>query len=162
MYAYVVDGYVGDWFRLLAYFVYSPLSVFLVILTAGPTLFGVEPLVLPALAAAGYANVQFREYLGPREPYYFGPESPDEFEAAVAAEATAGVPPETGAAEPQAGDAPTADSLGSTAGSTATESGPDPAAAQATEGAATAPAGEPAAAADSSERGILPQFMRRL
>lgn len=198
LYAYVIDGYVGDWFRLLAYFVYSPLSVFLVILAAGPTLFGVEPLVVPALVFAGYGNHQFREYLRPEVPYYFGPESRELFEAVVETEAAAGRPAET----------PTAGSGESTAASAAAEAGDEPAATAAAEGdaaatavteAATAtansaettasadgtdtasldeseaadgnsrdgpgfdhPGAEPAAAADSSERGILPKFMRRL
>jgi len=67
LYAYVVDGYVGDAFRVVAFFLYSPLSVFLVILTAGPTLFGIEPLFVPALALAGYANVRLRGSL-PADP----------------------------------------------------------------------------------------------
>ncbi|WP_440767412.1 hypothetical protein [Natronorubrum sp. DTA7] len=181
LYSYVIDGYVGAWFRLLAYFVYSPLAVFLVILTAGPTLFGIEPLVVPALAVAGYANLQLREYLSPREPYYFGPDSQDSFEASLETEATAGSPV----------DAPTAETGGSTAESATTASETEPTAA-ATADEATArsagapesghaetdpfddpgvrndgtefdhPGAEPAAAADSSERGILPEFMRRL
>ncbi|SDK93437.1 hypothetical protein [Natronorubrum texcoconense] len=181
LYAYVIDGYVGAWFRLLAYFVYSPLAVFLVILTAGPTLFGVEPLVVPAIVLAGYANHQLREYLSPREPYYFGPDSPDAFEASLETGATAGSPI----------DAPTAETGDSAAESATTASENEPTAA-ATADDATArsgggpesgrpeansfdesgvreggtefdhPGAEPAAAADSSERGILPEFMRRL
>ncbi|MFC6769156.1 hypothetical protein, partial [Natrinema soli] len=85
LYAYVVDGYVGDAFRVVAFFLYSPLSVFLVILTAGPTVFGIEPLFVPALALAGYANVRLRGSL-PADPYYFGPESEAEFQATVDAE----------------------------------------------------------------------------
>ncbi|WP_238709594.1 hypothetical protein [Natronorubrum halophilum] len=197
LYAYVIDGYVGDWFRLLAYFVYSPLSVALVILAAGPTLFGVEPLVVPALVLAGYGNHQFREYLRPDVPYYFGPESRASFEAVVETEATAGTSTET----------PTANSVESTAASAATRADTESATAAPAEGDTTAndsgeptandggeptaatghdagaasfddatatdsnsddgsgfdhPGVEPATAADSSERGILPEFMRRL
>lgn len=189
LYAYVVDGYVGDAFRLLAFFVYSPLSVFLVILTAGPTLFGIEPLFVPALALAGYANVQLQDYLAPNDPYYFGPESEAAFEAAVDAETET----ETGADEPTpraeaAGTtrAPTAGTETQTAATTTaagTETATANAAETATATAGTAvadgsspgsydeprdetavdpPAGEPAPAEDSSERGILPEFMRRL
>ncbi|WP_339106505.1 hypothetical protein [Haloterrigena salinisoli] len=193
LYAYVVDGYVGTWFRLLAYYVYSPLSVFLVVLTAGPTVIGVEPLVVLALAAAGYANVQFREYLRPEQPFYFGPRTQEEFEAVLETEVTAGSPADAGAATGGAADAAATGPTGAgTASSTpGTEpAGPNTAAQSAagsnTDGQATAgrdgasagsvdesastedgaefdhPGTEPAAAADSSERGILPKFMRRL
>lgn len=208
LYAYVVDGYVGTWFRLLAYYVYSPLSVFLVILTAGPTVIGVEPLVVLALAAAGYANVQFREYLRPEQPFYFGPRTQEEFEAVLETEVTAGSPANAGDADPRAAAAvdsgtrtaePTAAdaaATGPTGAETASSTpgtepvGPNTAAQSAagsnTDGQATAgrdgasagsvdesasaedgaefdhPGTEPAAAADSSERGILPKFMRRL
>lgn len=199
LYAYVIDGYVGNWFRVLAYFVYSPLAVFLVILMAGPTVFGIEPLVVPALAVAGYANVQFREYLRPRDPFYFGPESQEIFEAVVETEAAEGTPVETPAAGAPTAGTPGASAVDSSAGN----SGTGAATAAATEGATTEPAAtasndartagetatasrdattesfdepevtddgaefehpgaEPAAAADSSERGILPKFMRRL
>lgn len=207
LYAYVIDGYVSGWFRILAFFVYSPLSVFLVILTAGPTLFGIEPLFVPALALAGYGNVQLREYLRPDEPYYFGPESQAEFEAVIEAETTAGASAEANSA--RTGETAATGGTAATAGATAAEAGSEtPANTHATEeapstGATTAngagPAGdptsqttaetadwsqatttdsvddsadggadferpdaEPAAAADSSERGILPKFMRRL
>jgi len=126
LYAYVVDAYVGDIFRIVAFFVYSPLSVFLVILTAGPTLFGVEPLFVPALALAGYANLKLQASL-PADPYYFGPESEDAFEATVD------------------------DAAG---GDAASDSGTDSVSAD------PAVAGEQAIG--SSERGILPEFMRRL
>ena len=199
LYAYVTDGHVGGWFRVLAYFVYSPLSVMLVILTAGPTLFGIEPLVIPALALAAYANIQLREYLRPEKPYYFGPESQAVFEAVIETEATERAPTETAGDEADwaNGQSPTAgvtaggepgapaesESATRTAGDvtsestaeTASGSSPDPATATANadsdgfdeptgdDGAEfDHPGAEPAAAADSSERGILPEFMRRL
>ncbi|UHQ95299.1 hypothetical protein [Haloterrigena alkaliphila] len=195
LYAYVIDGYVSGWFRILAFFVYSPLSVFLVILTAGPTLFGIEPLFVPALALAGYGNVQLREYLRPDDPYYFGPESQAEFEAVIEAETTAGASAETaasggatataGAATAETGSETPADTHAtgeapSAGAATPNGAGPagDPASQPAAETAngsqATTtdsvddsadfdrPDAEPAAAADSSERGILPKFMRRL
>ncbi len=141
LYSYVIDGYVGNWFRLLAYFVYSPLAVFLVILTAGPTLFGIEPLVVPAIVLAGYANRQFREYLSPREPYYFGPDSQDAFEAILETESgTGAVAAESSEPQPDPFDEPGIDG--------GSEFEP--------------PGAEPAAAPDSSERGILPEFMRQL
>lgn len=166
VYAYVVDAYVGNAFRLVAFLVYSPLSVFLVILTAGPTLFGIEPLFVPALALAGYGNIQLREYLSPNDPYYFGPESEAAFESAVEAEA--------GTAEAKRESSDHAAAETNTAAATPTDPGTDTAAAgnsdgtesdpftEARDGGADRPAGEPAAAADSSERGILPEFMRRL
>ena len=202
LYAYVIDGYVGTWFRLLAYYVYSPLSAFLVILTAGPTVIGVEPLVVIALAATGYGNYRFREYLRPDQPFYFGPRTQEEFEAVLETEATAGSPADTGTADPAAAVAedgrgaaePTAtdaEATGPAAAEPASSSaGPNAAAQSAagpnTPGRPTAgrdgasanssdehesaedgtefdhPGAEPAAAADSSERGILPKFMRRL
>ena len=199
LYAYVTDGYVGGWFRVLAYFVYSPLSIMLVILTASPTLFGVEPLVIPALALAAYTNVQFREYLRPQRPYYFGPESQAVFDAVVETEATDRAPTETpgGETDGSNGQSPTADvdggnepdatanpeSTARTAGAVTTESTDETASGSSSDSAtATAgadsdgfdeparddssgfdhPGAEPAAAADSSERGILPEFMRRL
>jgi len=155
LYAYVVDGYVGAAFRLVAFFVYSPLAAFLVILTAGPTLFGVEPLFVPALALAGYANVQLREYLAPNDPYYFGPESEAAFEAAVGAESEDGSNPSSDTA--QAADGSTAAGAAASAGGSTADSleGRDDAEID-------PPGAEPAAASDSSERGILPEFMRRL
>ncbi len=145
LYAYVVDAYVANWFRVLAYFVYSPLSAFLVILTAGPTLFGIEVLFVPALVLAGYGNLQLLATLRPTEPYYFGPDSPAAFEAAV-----------------ESTDAD--DGTGSTAADesdTGSESFDEPDVSG--EGAdADRPAPEPTAAGESTERGILPEFMRRL
>ena len=184
LYSYVIDGYVGAWFRLLAYFVYSPLAVFLVILTAGPTLFGIEPLVVPAIVLAGYANLQLREYLSPREPYYFGPDSQDAFEAILETEADTGTSVGTPTAE--AGEAATESAAtGTESGATAAptnggaggEPGTGAVGAESSEpqtdpfaesdvgdgGSEFEPPGaEPAAAADSSERGILPEFMRQL
>uniref|UniRef100_A0A7D5KU24 Uncharacterized protein n=1 Tax=Natrinema halophilum TaxID=1699371 RepID=A0A7D5KU24_9EURY len=165
LYAYVVDAYVGPVFRLVAYFCYSPVSVFLVILTAGPTLFGIEPLFVPALALAGYGNVQLQEYLAPNDPYYFGPESEAAFEAAVEAESgtdaavgsdTADVssnatgPTATGATAGSPGSASADGGTADAAGDTHTQGDIDPSGA------------EPAATGTSSERGILPEFMRRL
>ncbi|MFC7230214.1 hypothetical protein ACFQMM_00305 [Saliphagus sp. GCM10025308] len=64
LYAYVVDAYVANWFRVAAFFVYSPLSVFLVIL--------LPDVVFPlALVLAGYVNLQLMATLEPTEPYYF-------------------------------------------------------------------------------------------
>ena len=195
LYTYVVDGYVPNWFRLVAYFVYSPLSAFLVILMAGPTLFGVEVLVVPALVAAGYANHRFREYLRPREPYYFGPESQAVFETVVETEAVTGRAAGSGNADPAdngtTSAAPTGDAVpsdeptatetesettgvaGAAADTTARDESRAPSEAT-TDGSfdepdvtgdgsdLDRPSAEPAAATDSSERGILPAFMRRL
>ena len=183
LYSYVIDGYVGVWFRLLAYFVYSPLAVFLVILTAGPTLFGIEPLVVPAIVLAGYANLQLREYLRPREPYYFGPDSQDAFEAILETESDTGTPVDAPTAEPgEPVTEPTATGFegevtaAQTNGGAGDESGtgavgaesnepqPDPFAEPDVDGGSEfePPGVEPAAGPDSSERGILPEFMRRL
>ncbi|UTF52983.1 hypothetical protein [Natronosalvus rutilus] len=130
LYAYVVDAYVANWFRVAAFFVYSPLSVFLVIL--------LPDVVFPlALVLAGYANLQLMASLEPTEPYYFGPDSPDEFEDAVAAT--------------DEGEKGTEDG---------TESGPDVSNEDSSSGhlgAGPAPTG-----GDSDERGVLPEFMRRL
>ncbi|ELY48886.1 hypothetical protein [Natronolimnohabitans innermongolicus] len=109
LYAYVIDGYVGGWFRLLAYYVYSPLSVLLVVLTAGPTVFGVEPFVVPALAGAAVANYQFREYLRPEQPFYFGPRTQEEFDAVLELEEELGDAIAGGAAGGPASGAPAAD-----------------------------------------------------
>ncbi|ELY67100.1 hypothetical protein [Natrinema versiforme] len=166
VYAYVIDAYVGNAFRLVAFLLYSPLSVFLVILTAGPTLFGIEPLFVPALALAGYGNIQLREYLSPNDPYYFGPESEAAFESAVeaAAETDAG----TGTSEHATADTntdaatPTESDTGTAATASADGTESDPFTEARDDGGTDRPAGEPAAAADSSERGILPEFMRRL
>ncbi|WP_254764844.1 hypothetical protein [Natrinema marinum] len=149
LYTYVVDAYVGAAFRLVAFFLYSPLSAFLVILTAGPTLFGIEPLFVPALALAGYANLQLREYLAPSDPYYFGPESEAAFEAAVEAASEAGA---DGDADRRADETTGDGTAASTDGSAVARD----------DGEIDPPGAEPAAAGDSSERGILPEFMRRL
>ncbi|ADB63845.1 hypothetical protein Htur_5214 (plasmid) [Haloterrigena turkmenica DSM 5511] len=175
LYAYVVDGYVATWFRLLAYYVYSPLSVFLVILTAGPTVIGLEPLVVLALAGAGYANYQFREYLRPDQPFYFGPRTQEEFEAVLETEVAAGSPVDAEAADTETADSDVADpgaAAGETAPGTAaagttsspTSTASSPAGTEPAEDGAEFdhPGAEPAAASDSSERGILPKFMRRL
>ncbi|MGQ3414315.1 hypothetical protein ACT4ML_18965 [Natrinema sp. LN54] len=178
VYAYVLDAYVGNAFRLVAFLVYSPLSVFLVILTAGPTLFGIEPLFVPALALAGYGNIRLREYLSPSDPYYFGPESEAAFESAVEATAETDAGSGTGehattgtdtattgtdAATTETDAAtPTESDTGTAAAASADGSDPDPFAEARNDGGTDRPAGEPAAAADSSERGILPEFMRRL
>ena len=167
LYAYVADAYVGNAFRLVAFFVYSPLSVFLVILTAGPTLFGLEPLFVPALALAGYANVQLRASL-PAAPYYFGPESKEAFEAAVDTESN--VDAANRAATAGTDDAPTGTdggtdsrSGGASTSTAATEDGSSgPIDDGRADGDVDPPGAQPAAAGDSSERGILPEFMRRL
>ena len=206
LYAYVVDGYVGTWFRLLAYYVYSPLSAVLVILTAGPTVVGVEPLFVPALAAAGYANYRFREYLRPEQPFYFGPRTREEFEAVLETEAIDGSATDGDAADVESGAtgsataSATADTGAGADGGNGSESERGAARTAANERGANAAAGgqttaergrtgtgttdgsaaaqsdtndgddgsafdrpgaEPAAA-ESTERGILPKFMRRL
>ncbi|WP_226007351.1 hypothetical protein [Natrinema salinisoli] len=166
LYSYVIDGYVGNAFRLVAFFVYSPLSVFLVILTAGPTLFGIEPLFVPALALAGYANVQLQAYLAPSDPYYFGPESEAAFESAVEAEARS----ETAAEETSNSSTTATTATDSTPTATSPDSedeavsgsDPDTFDGPRDDGEVEHPGAEPAAAGDSSERGILPEFMRRL
>nr|WP_263020371.1 hypothetical protein [Natronobiforma cellulositropha] len=144
LYAYVVDAYVDNWFRVVAYFVYSPLAVFLVIL--------LPDIAMPvALVVAGYANLQLMAYFAPNEPYYFGPETPEAFEAAVAAagtEATDG--PETDGSQPT-------EAAASAPEQTAYANDADAAAPSGTH-----PAAEPVGGGDSSERGILPEFMRRL
>ena len=147
LYAYVADAYVDNWFRVLAFFVYSPLSAFLVILTAGLTVFGVEILFVPALVVAAYANLQLLATLRPTKPYYFGPESPEEFEAVVE---------ETDSADAQE---PHATAAAGDAESDGFEES-DPASNERAD--VGRPSSEPAAAGDSTERGILPEFMRRL
>lgn len=149
LYAYVVDAYVANWFRVLAYFVYSPLSVFLVILTAG------VPFTLPiALVVAGYANLQLMDYLHPTEPYYFGPEDPEAFAEAIA-EADA---ESTGGAE--ASEAARTD--GTPTDEAAEFEVPDGADVDGSNG-GDRPGAEPTpAGGDPTERGILPEFMRRL
>ena len=53
----------------MAYFLYSLLSVFLVIIF--------PDVIFPiTLVVAGYANLQLMAWLDPVEPYYFGPDSP--------------------------------------------------------------------------------------
>ena len=149
LYAYVIDGYVGNWFRLLAFFVYSPLSILLVITLP-------DVLVVVALAVAAYLNLQLLATLHPVEPYYFGPESETEFVETVA---------ETPDPEPIERDGPTAGS--SIAGHFGTprvqnhDSGAEndsdrrpPSAGTATE--------PPSSDGGESDRGILPKFMRRL
>ncbi|MDF9745920.1 hypothetical protein [Natrinema salsiterrestre] len=163
LYSYVIDGYVGNAFRLVAFFVYSPLSVFLVILTAGPTLFGIEPLFVPALALAGYANVRLQAHLAPSDPYYFGPESKAAFESAVEADTRS----ETAAeGRSKASDSAATDTATTANGPGSDEAGsgsdPDPFDESHDDGEVEHPGAEPAAAGDSSERGILPEFMRRL
>lgn len=150
LYAYVVDAYVDNWFRIVAYFVYSPLAVFLVII--------LPDVIFPiALAVAGYANLQLMATLAPRDPYYFGPDTPEAFaEAAADAENGSGDGAESGTET--AADS----SDGSTAVGTSTEGDPDiDRPGNASE---VAPPGtEPTAVGrESTERGILPEFMRRL
>ena len=145
IYTYVVDAYVGRIFRIFAFFVYSPLTVMLVILTAGFTVFGIEFLFLPALAAAGYGNLQLMAHLEPSEPYYFGPESPEEFEeVAEETDATVRLTAKTQPGESSDEDQPFDDSTVSTGGDSPEYPG------------ATTAGG------DSTDRGILPEFMRRL
>ena len=149
LYAYVIDGYVADWFRLLAFFVYSPLSVLLVI--ALP-----DVLVVVALAIAAYLHLQLLATLHPVEPYYFGPESETEFVETAA---------ETPDPEPIERDGPTAGS--SIAGHFGTprvrshDSGVEnvPERRSTTSRRATEPQSSDGGQTD---RGILPRFMRRL
>ena len=149
LYAYVIDGYVGNWFRLLAFFVYSPLSILLVI--ALP-----DVLVIVALAIAAYLNLQLLATLHPVEPYYFGPESETEFVETVS---------ETADPEPIEREGPTAGA--SIAGHFGTpqvrdrDGGveTDPERSPAGSGTATEPHSSDSG---QSDRGILPEFMRRL
>ncbi|WP_254862707.1 hypothetical protein [Halovivax gelatinilyticus] len=152
LYAYVVDGYVGDWFRLLAYLLYSPLTIVLVLLFP-------DILFILALVIAGYANLQLLATLHPVEPYYFGPESPDEY-ADVASETGNPEPIERTDKEPGAGLSETVSAAavtnaisertatgdeGSSPGRSSVESPDD------------RPPGE-----EPSDRGVLPGFMRRV
>ncbi len=137
LYTYVVDGYVGTWFRIAAYFVYSPLAIFLVILF--------PDVIFPiALVVAGYANLQLMAHLDPVEPYYFGPETSEEFESAVA-EADADALGDDEAPESDEGNE------GDDGATSSKESSVD------RPGVEPTPAG-----GGTGERGILPEFMRRL
>ncbi|MCU4744772.1 hypothetical protein OB955_21360 [Halobacteria archaeon AArc-m2/3/4] len=151
LYAYVVDAYVDNWFRIAAYFLYSPLAVFLVIL--------LPDVVFPiAIVAAGYANLQLMAYLEPNDPYYFGPGTPTEF-----ADAVADVEAESGDGTEAETETSTNSSGGATRPDGESESQPDPEPDPGTASEVTPPGAEPTAAgADSTERGILPEFMRRL
>ncbi|WP_247728485.1 hypothetical protein [Halovivax limisalsi] len=190
LYAYVVDGYVGEPFRLAAYLLYSPLSVVLVLLFP-------EILFVVALAVAGYANMHLLAVLHPVEPYYFGPDSPDEVPADGSEWGTRD-PVERSDDDPGAGlssaiagrsiaatlrgDAASTDEsaanaqsprdgragVGETAGAERPSTDPsDPSGASATDSAPTGPAdastteGTPE---DEStpDRGVLPGFMRRV
>ncbi|WP_290813466.1 hypothetical protein [Halovivax sp.] len=93
-YAYVIDGYVSGWFRVLAYFVYSPLSVVLVIPFP-------DVLFVVALSIAAVANGRLLAALHPLDPYYFGPESEEVF--VEAAETGEPEPLEGGGATPGGG-----------------------------------------------------------
>ncbi|MFP8958288.1 hypothetical protein ACLI4Y_16335 [Natrialbaceae archaeon A-CW3] len=138
LYTYVVDGYVGAWFRIAAYFVYSPLAIFLVILF--------PDVIFPiTLVVAGYANLQLMAYLDPIEPYYFGPETSEEFESAVT-EADADTL-EDGETSPES-DAGAEGDDGATSDDESSVDRP---------GVEPTPAG-----GATGERGILPEFMRRL
>lgn len=140
LYAYVVDGYVDTWFRVAAFFLYSPLAVFLVIL--------IPDVVFPlSIAVAGYANLQLMAYFAPDEPYYFGPDAPEDV-VVLESEVGASVDGETSAKTTN--EAADVHDAGETADV------PD----DATVGMA---AGDPTpAGGESTERGILPEFMRRL
>ncbi|MCU4752208.1 hypothetical protein OB919_09455 [Halobacteria archaeon AArc-curdl1] len=138
LYAYVVDAYVGNWFRVAAYFVYSPLAIMLVIL--------LPDIIFPvALVVAGFGNLQLMNYLEPVEPYYFGPETVEAYESAVV---------ETGQAEPgDSSEEPT-----DTDESSFAEPAPDEYDSSGDRsGVEPTPAG-----GGRDERGILPEFMRRL
>lgn len=135
LYAYIVDAYVSNWFRFAAYFLYSPLSIFLVII--------VPDLLFPiALVAAAYGNLQLMAHLEPNDPYYFGPSDLAEFEAVVRSDDPAN-------AEDGADGGFDVDDVGTAAAADGTES--------------DRPNADPAATGgDSTERGVLPEFMRRL
>lgn len=146
LYAYVVDAYVDNWFRIAAYFLYSPLAVFLVIL--------LPDVVFPiAIVAAGYANLQLMAYLAPNDPYYFGPGTPAAFADAVA----------DVEAESAGGEVGTETPTDPSGAETGPDGEPDPDLDPGTASETSPPGAEPTAAgADSTERGILPEFMRRL
>ena len=157
LYAYVVDAYVDNWFRVAAYFVYSPLAVFLVILLP-------DVLFPVALVIAGYANLQLMAYFAPTDPYYFGPETPEAFAEAVAETAADDGQAGTGTGTPDTGPdgertPRSTPSPQSSSDDTVTDQGVGP-----TEGQphATHPGAEPVGTGESTERGILPEFMRRL
>lgn len=157
VYAYIVDAYVENWFRVVAYFLYSPLSVFFVILTAGPTIAGVEILFVPALVLSGYLNLQLMALLEPNDPYYFGPESQEVFDAVV---------------EEAPDDGPTDESAQGEEGADATHTREDegldsgefeePDVSMGDTGGGRPPVDATPTGAESTERGILPEFMRRL
>lgn len=141
LYAYVVDAYVSNWFRVAAYFVYSPLAIFLVIL--------IPDVVFPiSLAIAGYANLQLMAYFAPTDPYYFGPSAPYDVDDAEV--------------EPSASGED--DAVDASENADADDTAPDIDGTQHVEtGDVAHPGAEPATASgESTERGILPEFMRRL
>ena len=150
LYAYVVDGYVGNWFRVLAYFVYSPLSILLVIIFP-------DVLFLVALLLAGYVNIQLLAYFHPVEPYYFGPESEELYEE---------IADETGSPDPVVTNKPAASEhpTGSPGGAVASAErvGKASRGEHATTTRDGARPGAEPAGSRPDERGILPEFMRRL
>ncbi|MFC3958227.1 hypothetical protein [Halovivax cerinus] len=150
LYAYVVDGYVPGWFRLLAYMLYSPLSVALVLLLP-------DVVFIVALVVAGYANVQLLAALHPVEPYYFGPDTPEAF-ARSASESGSPDPVERTDAAPGAGLGRAIAESSLFGGNAADGNDPDthsPGGEEADDGGAHR--GDP-----PSDRGVLPGFMRRI
>ena len=152
VYAYVVDAYVGNWFRIAAYFVYSPVAIMLVIL--------LPDIIFPvALVVAGFVNLQLMDYFDPVEPYYFGPESVEAYEKAVA-EADLAESRSESRQEPIDSSGEGVDH--STAGPT-NETGDAFVEPGETDSNADRPGVEPTPAGGGrDERGILPEFMRRL
>lgn len=178
LYAYVVDGYVGEPFRLVAYLLYSPLAVVLVLLFP-------EILFVVALAVAGYANMHLLAFLHPVEPYYFGPESADErvtddgeWGTRRVVERTDGEPG-VGLSSAIADRSITATLTGESGSNTepssarpgsdqgvATARGSDTAGAAGTEAASDSggatPTETPSEEESTPDRGVLPGFMRRV
>lgn len=191
LYAYVVDGYVGNWFRVLAYFAFSPLAIFLIIVLP-------DLIFFVGLGIAVYANLQLLDYFRPAEPYYFGPDTNAEFEEILRqedgdgdgdsgeADATdgasvsgAGAGPGAPTRSPAAGGTnPSTDGgQGAAATAGAGAEGYDPAAAQSQPSgsgtvqgsgggnvvdATTGAGDDPDPEGGPADRGILPEFMRRL
>lgn len=153
LYAYVVDGYVPGWFRLLAFMLYSPLSILLVLIFP-------DVLFFVSLAIAGYANVQLLATLHPVEPYYFGPASPDDFSRA-AQQSGSPEPVERPDAEPGAALGEVVSNSSIVGGEAAGDATGPEADGSAAEASARRPA--PDEGGDKpSDRGVLPGFMRRL
>lgn len=153
LYAYVVDGYVPRWFRLLAFMLYSPLSILVVLIFP-------DVLFFLSLAIAGYANVQLLATLHPVEPYYFGPASPDNVSRA-ARQTGSPEPVERPDAEPGAGLIEVVSNSPTVGGDAAGHASGSEAEGSAAETSARRPAPEEGGN-KPSDRDVLPGFMRRL